>query len=347
MDSESQNIQPGPFLVIGGGGFLGGHIIRALLARGDTVHAFDLVQKDIDPRVTFYCGDLTDPKSLGDAIQKSGATCIIHTASPRPEGETRQTLERVNVQGTRNVIEVAIAHGVPRLVYTSSASVIFDGSNLSNGNEDIPYCATPLDVYTETKAGGESLVLEADKRGGLRTVAIRPSGIFGPGDYTLCAAGERVIKEGRTHFQIGDNTNLFDFTYVSNVVDAHILAADKLLNPETLPLVGGQAFIITNGQPWPFWDFQRAVWKEMGHVSQRNPIVLSRSIGLLLAYFAEWVAWFTGKPAVFTRFRVKFTCANRYFNISKARNILGYTPSVGYEDGIKRMVAWYNENKRD
>ena len=148
-----------------------------------------------------------------------------------------------------------------------------------------------------------------------------------------------MIKEGRTHFQIGDNINLFDFTYVSNVVEAHLLAADKLSDPVTLPRVGGETFIITNGQPWPFWDFQRAVWKEMGHVSQRKPIVLSRTLALIIAYIAEWAAWFTGKPALFTRFRVKFTCANRWFNISKARDVLGYRPAVDYAEGIKRMVV--------
>lgn len=67
--------ESGRFLVIGGGGFLGGHIIRALLDRGDTVHAFDLVKKDIDPRVTFYCGDLTNAKTLGDAI-KQVSSCV-------------------------------------------------------------------------------------------------------------------------------------------------------------------------------------------------------------------------------------------------------------------------------
>lgn len=82
------------------------------------------------------------------------------------------------------MIEQAVAHRVERLVYTSSASVIFDGSNLSNGDETIPYCETPLDVYTETKARGEQLVLQADNKGGLRTVAIRPSGIFGWGNLT-------------------------------------------------------------------------------------------------------------------------------------------------------------------
>jgi len=339
--------QTGPFLVIGGGGFLGFHIVAALLNRGESVHVFDLVKKELDPRVTFYCGDMTDPKSLGDAIKKSGATCIIHTASPRAdEGVARQVFEHVNVDGTRNVIEQAIAHGVQRLVYTSSASVIFDGSDLSNGDEKIPYCKKPLDVYTETKAKGEELVLQADNQGGLRTVALRPSGIFGPGDWGLAATLARVIQEGRTHFQIGDNTNLFDYTYVTNVADAHLLAADKLLDAVGLPRVGGEVFIITNGQPWPFWDFNRAVWKEMGHVSKRKPIVLSRPTGLILAYIAEWIAWFTGKPALFTRFRVKFTCANRWFNIDKARNVLGYKPSVDYEEGIKRMVAWHNEYKQ-
>ncbi|KAF8520590.1 erg26p [Hysterangium stoloniferum] len=345
----SSDSDPRPFLVIGGGGFLGGHILQALLARGDIVHAFDIVKKELDPKVTFFVGDLTSAESLGKAIQESNPKCIIHTASPRPEGETRQTLERVNIDGTRNVIEQAKKHGVHCLVYTSSASVIFNGSDLSNGNETLPYCEHPLDVYTETKAKGEELVLRAneDGVGGLKTVAIRPSGIYGPGDRGMCLSGEQVILSGRSHIQIGDNTNLFDFTYVGNVVDAHLLAADKLLSPDSLAdspsRIDGQAFIITNDEPWPFWDFMHLIWKEMGHVSQRKPFILSRTIALVLAYFAEWAAWVTGKPAVFTRFRVKFMCVNRWFDIGKAKKVLGYKPRVGNAEGIKRMVEWYKE----
>ncbi|TXT08648.1 hypothetical protein VHUM_02776 [Vanrija humicola] len=407
------------YLVIGGCGFLGRHIVDALVKRGETnVSVFDIVQRHFDANITFFTGDLANIEDIAGAIKKSGAKIVIHTASP-PHGLAADIYEKVNVVGTHNVIEACQDAGVPKLVYTSSASVIYSGSeNLINADERIPYAAVPLDAYNDTKARAEAAVLAANGKEGLLTCALRPSGIFGPGDRQAIMGFHAVVKNNQTKFQIGDNTNLFDWTYVANVAHAHLLAADKLgvtypvlvlheplppvdlslghhriptseahplgpnknpsehdllvarrfesdeVDPSDLrpvlrskmdqfadladlpddaegPKVAGQAFFINNGEPVNFWDFTRAIWRQLGHTPPFI-IVLPVAIGLLLASLAEFFSKLTGKEPGFTRFRVTFATQNRYYDNERARRLLGYSPVVGLVDGLERWTSWYN-----
>ncbi|GLB38478.1 putative C-3 sterol dehydrogenase [Lyophyllum shimeji] len=438
------------YLVIGGSGFLGRHIVQQLLDRGDTVSALDIVQRYHD--VPFYSADITDEEQVADALRKSGATCIIHTASPPATLNNPAVFFKVNVDGTKTIIAAAVATGVRKLVYTSSAGVVFNGGDLINIDERLPAPEVPLDAYNDSKAKAEAVVLAANGKGGLLTVALRPAGIFGPGDRQLLAGLYQVYERNQTHFQIGDNTNLFDWTYVGNVARAHILAADKLetpppappfsaldkppvvaddvgplspaeediinyplrpislttgtspiptckarplgpyvtlppdaeklvaafndpnrtserpiirtrfdplsdhalkrsklYNPEISPLqVAGQAFFITNGEPCYFWDFPRTVWHQLdaffpGHRQPRKYTVLSKTVGLMAATGSEWAAWLTGKEPTFTRFKVSYSCVNRWYNIEKARRVLGYEPVVGVEEGVRLTVEWWHK----
>ncbi|KAL4075176.1 3-beta hydroxysteroid dehydrogenase/isomerase family-domain-containing protein [Scleroderma yunnanense] len=421
------------YLVIGGSGFVGRHIVERLLARGDVVSVFDVVQRHHD--VPFYLGDITDEQRVVDVLRKSGTTCIIHTASPTHGAKDPSIYYKVNVDGTRAIINAAIAVGVRKLVYTSSAGVVFDGDDVVNLDERAPYPKKPLDAYNDSKAKGEVLVLESNGKGGLLTVALRPAGIFGPGDRQMMPGLYQVYQRGQTHFQVGDNNNLFDYTYVGNLAQAHLLAADKLDSPPapidqsqtqtmlndlnralppvsattgyhrvptcnsrplgpyvspppnasaikaafeaphdphglkhpivrsrfdqfsetalsvapTNPLnVAGEVFFITNGEPVYFWDFMRLVWFSLDPPTEegrkraaQKPWVIPRQLGMVIGYLGECWAAIIGKEAVFTRFRVSYTCAQRYHNIEKARRVLGYEPEVGLQEGIKRMVEWF------
>ncbi|PFH53961.1 hypothetical protein AMATHDRAFT_78713 [Amanita thiersii Skay4041] len=221
------------YLVIGGSGFVGRHIVQQLLDRGDLVSVFDIVQRHHD--VPFFSGDITDKDQVLSALKKSSTTCIIHTASP-PAGLSDAALYyKVNVDGTNAVIAAAVEAGVRKLVFTSSAGVVFNGSNVINGDERLPFPKVPMDAYNDSKAKAEIAVLEANGKNGLLTVALRPAGIFGPGDRQVMSGLYQVYERGQTHFQIGDNTNLFDWTYVGNVAHAHLLAADKLDAPPPAP----------------------------------------------------------------------------------------------------------------
>ena len=183
------------YLVIGGSGFLGRHVVEALLARGDAVSVFDIVQRHHD--VPFYSGDISEEEQVSDALRKvrsrsvtsfsrlsigrgqSGATCIIHTASPLHGMDDPALYWKVNVDGTQAVINASVANGVPKLVYTSSAGVVFNGANLIDVDERIPQPEKAMDPYNESKAKAEEIVLAANGKGGLYTVALRPAGIFG------------------------------------------------------------------------------------------------------------------------------------------------------------------------
>ncbi|KII88242.1 hypothetical protein PLICRDRAFT_91995 [Plicaturopsis crispa FD-325 SS-3] len=220
------------YLVIGGSGFVGRHIVQLLLDRGDVVSVFDIVQRYHD--VPFYSGDISEEEQVASAIQRSGATCIIHTASP-PHGHDPALYFKVNVDGTRAVIAAAQANGVTKLVYTSSAGVIFNGQDIIDVDERLSPPEQAMDAYNESKAKAEEMVINSNGQGGLLTVALRPAGIFGPGDRQVMHGLYQVYERGQTHFQIGDNTNLFDWTYVTNVARAHLLAADKLVAPPPPP----------------------------------------------------------------------------------------------------------------
>lgn len=217
------------YLVIGGSGFVGRHIVEHLLARGDIASVFDIVQRHHD--VDFYSGDITDESQLLDVLRKTGTTCIIHTASPPHGAKDPSIYYKVNVDGCKAVINAAQAAGVTKLVYTSSAGVVFDGGDVVNLDERAPFPEKPFDAYNDSKAQGEKLILEANGKGGLLTVALRPAGIFGEGDRQMMVGLYQAYQRGQTHFQVGDNNNLFDYTYVGNLAKAHLIAADKLSSP--------------------------------------------------------------------------------------------------------------------
>uniref|UniRef100_W5NC98 NAD(P) dependent steroid dehydrogenase-like n=1 Tax=Lepisosteus oculatus TaxID=7918 RepID=W5NC98_LEPOC len=188
--------------VIGGSGFLGRHLVEKLLERGYIVSVFDILQGFELPGVTFHVGDLCDRQALLPALQ--GASVVFHCASPSPASDDRALFHRVNVEGTRTVLQACREAGVQRLVLTSSASVVFEGTDIKNASEDLPYARRPIDYYTETKIQQEKLVLEAcDPGRGFLTVAIRPHGIFGPRDPQLVPILVDSARRGKMKFIIG------------------------------------------------------------------------------------------------------------------------------------------------
>lgn len=219
--------------VIGGSGFLGQHMVEQLLARGYTVNVFDIRQGFDNPQVQFFLGDLCNQQDLYPALK--GVNTVFHCASPPPSSNNKELFYRVNYLGTKNVIETCKEAGVQKLILTSSASVVFEGSDIKNGTEDLPYAMKPIDYYTETKILQERAVLSAnDPEKNFLTTAIRPHGIFGPRDPQLVPILIEAARNGKMKFMIGNGKNLVDFTFVENVVHGHILAAEHLSKDEAL-----------------------------------------------------------------------------------------------------------------
>lgn len=325
--------------VIGGSGFLGRHLVERLVDRGYAVAVFDIRQTYELPGVSFHQGDLCDKHALLAAFKD--VSIVFHCASPAPGSDNRALFQRVNIDGTRTVIQACHEAGVQKLILTSSASVVFEGTDIKNGKEDLPYAKKPIDYYTETKIQQEKLVLEAcNKEKGFLTVGIRPHGIFGPRDPQLVPILVDTARRGKMKFIIGDGCNLVDFTYVENVVHGHILAAEHLKVDSPLC---AQAYHITNDEPVPFWDFMSQILVGLGYSAPRYhlPYMLVYGIALLL-----WLISFILRPLVhfkptFTPMRVALAGTHHYYSCARAKRDMGYQPVVSLKQAIARTVESY------
>ncbi|KAI2623106.1 sterol-4-alpha-carboxylate 3-dehydrogenase [Hypoxylon sp. NC1633] len=357
---NDSRVSLGNVMVIGGTGFLGHHVVALLLERYHTefISVVDLcVSQNRQPetdRVLYYEADITCEPQLLEIFASTLPTIVIHTASPLPQTDaqsSRAIYDKVNVHGTSCVIKACQRYGAKALVYTSSASVISDHiSDLINADERWPRVrgqAQP-EYYAESKAQAEDLVLAANRseKSGLLTAIIRPSAMVGEGDPMLLPRLIQIYREGFAYVQVGNNDNLFDFTYAGNVAHAHLLAAEALLKPsepdaKLSDRVDGQCFFITNDSPVYFWDFARAVWVAAGFpYDVRRVLVIPRIVALILAYLSELVFALIHKPATFNRQRVAFSTMTRYYNISKAKALLGYKPLVTLKESLARSVQW-------
>lgn len=149
-------------------------------------------------------------------------------------------------------------------------------------------------------------------------------------------------NSGRWGIQIGHNTNLVDWTYVTNVADAHILAADRLTSNSNPP-VAGEVFFITNDEPRPFWDFSNGIWDRFDQVYpgkrvKKAPTIIPPFAANFMALISETIAFILRKKTDFTRFNIQFSYTARWHNISKAKKALGYMPAVSLSDGMDRYV---------
>ncbi|KAK9915040.1 hypothetical protein WJX75_003997 [Coccomyxa subellipsoidea] len=342
MVSTRSSVGKTKCLVTGGAGFLGKHLVEKLLASGKyEVVVFD-IRDNGDPRVATIVGDLRDAQQVEDAL--AGVDVVFHcaTAAPAAANTANKTLMHdVNVKGTQNIIEGCVTQGITKLVYTSSASVVFDGKDLFNVDEETPYAKNPIDFYTETKILGEKLVLSSNNRSGLTTVALRPSGIFGEHDPLLVPTIVANAKKGKMKFIIGSGKNLMDFTYVGNVAQAHLLAAD-LLAPGAK--CAGKAYFITNADPQPFWRFLGDFLEPLGYArpSKKLPWRLIFAIAVIVQFIISLLKPFKEvPPSEFTPMRIRIAKANRQLDCSRAKADLGYIPEVSIKDALDRTVKHF------
>lgn len=340
-------------VITGAAGFLGSHILRAVRAAfpEDYIFALDKTWTPEQKRVFTeeYDGKNMDTLQLNitdaDAVRAfftslRNVTAVVHSAGIVPNANQHyDTSDKeylrcfaVNVDGAQNVLEAAKAAGVRAFVYTSSLTVLIDDGTTDhrNLNESISTGGATL-PYARTKTIAENTVLEASSET-FKTCSLRPSVLFGPGDGNLIPSLHSCIAKRETPFVIGNPIGtLYDFTYVTNVADAHVLALKNLLTTAT---AAGQAFFITNGEPVSFRTFCVAVWAGFGHVPPFEvhvPVLLAWILGLIM----EIVTWVFGGEATLSRGSVQELTMDAYCDITKARKVLGYTPRVGLAEGIR------------
>jgi nucleoside-diphosphate-sugar epimerase len=326
-------------LVTGGGGFIGGYVIDRLLNRGYMVRHYGRSPRPdlADRGVTVYTGALTDLEALRQAAE--GTDAVFHIAAKAGVWGPREAFYKANVHGTRSVLAACKAAGVKSLVYTSTPSVVFNGGPFRGEDESLPYGSGWLCHYAESKAEAEAEVLAAHANDGLKTVALRPHLVWGPGDPHLLPRIIARAKAGRLRI-VGDGHNRVDISYVENVADAHLCALDALQQGRA----GGKPYFISQGEPVSLWPWINDLLVQLDIPPIKRHISLSTSY--CIGAIAEGV-WGTlrlrGEPPM-TRFVATELGKDHFFNITAAKRDLAYTPTIDTDEGVEKTIHWLKQS---
>ncbi len=325
-------------LVTGGGGFLGHVLCRGLVERGHEVASYNRGHyPDLDPLgVRQIRGDLADRDAVLAAC--AGIDAIFHNAAKAGAWGSYESYRLANVVGTENVLAACRAHGIGRLVYTSTPSVTHRATHPVEGGtaETVPYGEGFKAPYATTKTIAEKAVLAANGPD-LATVALRPRLIWGPGDQQLLPRLVSRAQAGRLRF-VGDGRNRIDTTYIDNAARAHFDAFDHLAPGAAC---AGKAYFISNGEPKEVREIVNALLRAAGapEVHKTLPFGAAYAIGAVCE--AAWtVLRLSGEPPM-TRFLAEQLSTTHWYSMAPATRDFGYVPRVTIAEGLARLAASY------
>jgi nucleoside-diphosphate-sugar epimerase len=321
-------------LVTGATGFTGGHLARALAARGDDVHALvrgrgDAANALAASGITMVEGDLRDRASIDAAVQ--GIDVVYHIAAIyRQAGLSADAYRAVNAVAVGDIVEASARAGVRRVVHCSTVGVHGDVER-PPANEDAPL--KPGDVYQATKLEGERIAREAAQRTGVEVTIARPTGIYGPGDRRLLKLFRGVAR--RTWITLGRGEIYYHLTYIDDLVEGFRLCGEH-------PAAAGRTYILAGGEVTTLNELVELIADVAGVPPPRRHVPV-------------WPVWIAGaaceaacapfgiEPPLYRR-RVDFFTKSRAFDIARARAELGYAPRVGLREGIARTLDWYRQH---
>ncbi|MFZ5656186.1 MAG: 2-alkyl-3-oxoalkanoate reductase [Pseudomonadota bacterium] len=325
-------------LVTGGGGFLGQALCRGLRARGHEVVSFNRGHyPGLDAiGVRQVRGDLTSRDAVLAAAE--GCDAVIHNAAKAGAWGPYAEFHAANVTGTDNVIAACRAHGIARLVHTSTPSVThratFPVAGLGAGA--VPYGDGLKSPYAETKKIAEQRVLAANDAS-LAVVALRPRLIWGPGDNQLLPRLVARARAGRLRL-VGDGSNHVDTTYIDNAAQAHFDALDALAPGAAC---AGRAYFISNGEPRTMRETMNALLAAAGAPAVERTIPFRAAYALGAVCEGLWATLpLRGEPPM-TRFLAEQLVTTHWYDMGPARRDFGYVPRVSFDEGLARLrAAW-------
>ncbi len=320
-------------LVTGAGGFLGLYIVEQLVARGDRVRAFCRGEyPELDALgVEVVRGDVRDRHATIEACR--GMDLVFHTAAVAGIGVDWDHYYTINTLGTQHVVEGCLEHDVPRLVFSSSPSVTFDGTDQCGVDESAPYPQRWLCHYPHTKALAEQYVLEHNGRDGLLTCALRPHLIWGPRDRHLIPRLLTRARCGRLR-RVGDGTNLVDMIYVENAATAHLQAADAL-RADSPP--AGRAYFLSQGEPVNCWQWidEILALAKLPPVGKSISLSAAWKVGATFEFIYRLLRLKSEPPM--SRFLAAQLATSHYFDITRAKEDFGYAPKISAAEGMHRL----------
>ena len=319
-------------LVTGATGFVGSALAARLAAEGASVIALSRRAPDSTPKgVTWITGDLEDAARVNEVMH--GVDAVFHVGGAVGHFGSREEYLRANVGGTRNVIDACRNNGIEALVFTSTPSVIADGTGHFDVDESAPYSRKFESPYPESKALAEQLVRAANGKG-LRTVCVRPHMIWGSGSSHWVRGLRRLAGKGLL-YQIGDGRNRVGMTFIDDCIDAHLAALQAV---EADAAVGGQAFFVHSGYPVRLWDWVQKMTAALGLPEPR---------GRLPGNALHGAAKVCDSLVRLSRGRLHFPISaylitelttDHYSRIDRARAWLSFSPKVSLAEGITRMA---------
>jgi nucleoside-diphosphate-sugar epimerase len=332
-------------LVTGGGGFLGRYIVEQLLARGDRVRSLgrgeypELAAMGVE----VVRGDVRDRNAVVRAC--TGIDCVFHAAAQAGISLRQDEYDLVNRVGTENVVAGCRQHGVPRLVYTGSPSVVFRGEDQYGVDEQAPYDWSWMSevraYYSMSKARAEEVVLAANSET-MKSCVLRPHLIWGPRDSHLLPRLIARARGGRLR-RIGDGTNLIDMIYVENAAAAHLLAADAL--GAARPAVeaaspAGSVYFLSQGETVNCWKWIDDVLALVGLPPVKKSVSFRTAWRAGAVCEAVYRALRLSSEPPMTRFLAAQLAKSHWFDINAAQRDFGYEPRVSTEEGMRRLGEW-------
>jgi dihydroflavonol-4-reductase len=317
--------------VTGATGHIGNVLVRLLLARGNTVRAIVLPEDNFRPlsglNVEIVNGDITDKTSLEKAFK--GIDTVFHLAGivtimPR----MKNILEKVNIEGTRNVVTACRTAGVRRLVYTSSVHAIAEPPKGVPIDESQPFDPEGvLGDYAWSKAHASLLLLDEAKRGGLDIVICCPTGVIGPYDYNISNIGQLILDFDSGYLK-SYVSGAYDFVDVRDVTNGLILAAEKGKSGRHYIFSGNQVRV-----PELIKELAQDIGKPAP--TYRIPTLLARTAGILASVYYR----LTKRKPVFTAYSIDVLASNSLVSSARAREELGFT-SRPWRESIHDQVEW-------
>ena len=341
---DNANIDLGHCLVTGAAGFVGSHLIKALLQRGLKVRALvrntqlDLTHENLE----CFSGDIQNAEQMMQAC--TGIDTVFHSAAmiatlggSGVSDAYRDQAFAINVTGTRNIIAACQAQGASRLIHTSSVDTCFNSEDDLHMNEHTPYATRFTSVYIETKIPAEQAVLKANAPGGLLTCALRPDGIWGAGGSLMLDTLVEKLKAGQMVARIGGMGGIHDHVHVDNLVHAHLLVADALQADSP---VCGKAYFISDGEPDRMFDFVRPVFEGLGYKVPRLNIPAAPLLLIVRAW--QWLHFKAGIAApIFTPHELNKLTMSTVVSSDAATRDFGYRPVKSVAEGMREAVAYY------
>jgi nucleoside-diphosphate-sugar epimerase len=324
-------------LVTGATGLLGSHIVEQLRKRGQAVRVLVRPSSDCSwlktQNVELVEGDITDRASLERACQSCDV--VYHAAAKVGDWGPWEEFQQITIDGTRNVVEAAIAAGVRRLVHISSISVFgyYTKEQTIDETFEVGYKLYKWAYYSRSKLEAERIAQQAGRNGKIEVAVIRPAWLYGERDRATIARLVAMLRKGKAKI-LGRGDNRLNVSYAGNVAEAAIAAG-------TVPEAAGEVYNCSNDGVITQREYFDLLARSIGAppVKRRVPYALAYFAGLVLECLGHLLG--TKDPPFVTRYAVWLMGRRSYFSADKARRQLNWKVTTTYEMGVPRTIKWY------